>query len=79
MTVSSNFKTFHGTPDEGYPMVEGSYKARELKPNEVLIRITYSGVCGTDLHGLVSGMVLGHEGVGSVEGFGESVRGGWQM
>ena len=30
--------------------------------SEVAIRVTHSGVCGTDLHYLRADMVLGHEG-----------------
>ena len=77
MVISPDFKTFHGSPNG--QVVEGIYKARELLGNEVLIRITSSGVCGTDLHGLSAGIVLGHEGVGTVEALGNSVKGGWKM
>ncbi|KAL5314087.1 hypothetical protein ACEPPN_018511 [Leptodophora sp. 'Broadleaf-Isolate-01'] len=77
MVASPDFKTFHGSPTGA--IQEGTYKGRELKPNEILIRITYSGVCGTDLNGLESGMVLGHEGVGVVESFGQGTRGVWKV
>lgn len=40
---------------------------REVKPGEVLVRITHSGLCGTDEHYKCADMVLGHEGVGIVE------------
>ncbi|KIJ66884.1 hypothetical protein HYDPIDRAFT_180557 [Hydnomerulius pinastri MD-312] len=56
----------------------------ELKADEVLIRITHAGLCGTDLHYRQQDMVLGHEGVGVVEKVGSSVttfkvgeRAGW--
>jgi S-(hydroxymethyl)mycothiol dehydrogenase len=49
-------------------------------PNEVLVRITASGVCHTDLtvknlngNGMAFPIVLGHEGAGYVEGVGEGV------
>jgi len=77
MVASPDFKTFHGSSSG--QVVEGSYKARELKANEILIRITSSGVCGTDLHGLNSDMVLGHEGVGVVEAVGDGVEANWKM
>lgn len=48
---------------------------RTLRPNDVHIDITHSGVCGTDLHYRHSDIVLGHEGVGVVRNIGESVRG----
>jgi len=44
-----------------------------LGPTQVLIRITHSGLCHTDLFYLDSGMALGHEGVGIVEEVGSSV------
>lgn len=33
---------------------------------EVLVKVTHSGVCGTDVHDRTSGCGLGHEGVGIV-------------
>ncbi|KAJ9623307.1 hypothetical protein H2204_011213 [Knufia peltigerae] len=57
---------------------------RNIGPHEVLIRITHSGLCGTDLHYKTTNSGLGHEGVGVVEEIGESVtrfkkgeRAGW--
>src|ERR1700709_1483839 len=51
------------------------------EPNDAIIRLTASAICGTDLHfvrGTVSGMkpgtILGHEGVGVVEEVGKDVR-----
>ncbi|OPB41886.1 NADP-dependent alcohol dehydrogenase [Trichoderma guizhouense] len=40
---------------------------RDLQPKEVLIKITHSGLCASDLAYLQYGCVLGHEGVGIVE------------
>jgi alcohol dehydrogenase (NADP+) len=40
---------------------------------EVLVRVTHSGLCGTDVHDLSSGCALGHEGVGIVEKVGSEV------
>ena len=60
--------------------------APQLKENEVLIRVAYCGICGTD-YDLFSGQSeffstgqatypirLGHEGSGAVEKTGKSVR-----
>lgn len=51
------------------------------KPNDAIVRLTASAICGTDLHmirgtlpGMVSGTILGHEGVGVVEEAGSAVR-----
>ena len=51
------------------------------QPTDVIVRITASAICGTDLHmirgtfpGMVPGTVLGHEAVGIVEEVGANVR-----
>ncbi|CAK5277613.1 unnamed protein product [Mycena citricolor] len=43
--------------------------------NQVLVKITHSGICGTDEHFRHSDMVLGHEGVGIVLELGQDVQG----
>jgi D-arabinose 1-dehydrogenase-like Zn-dependent alcohol dehydrogenase len=58
------FKVFRGS--ESGEIKEGMAK-KELGANQVLIEITHSGVCGTDLHFRSFDMVLGHEGVGIVQ------------
>ena len=40
---------------------------------EVVVRVTHSGVCGTDSHDRVAGCGLGHEGVGFVVNVGQEV------
>lgn len=47
--------------------------SRELGPNEVLLKITHSGLCFTDVHYKSADMVLGHEGAGIVEAVGKDV------
>jgi hypothetical protein len=42
-------------------------------PRDVLIKITHSGVCATDLAYVEYGIALGHEGVGVVEAIGDEV------
>jgi len=51
------------------------------KPNDAIVRLTASAICGTDLHmirgtmaGMKPGTILGHEGVGIVEEVGKAVR-----
>lgn len=46
----------------------------DLKRDDVLIRVTHSGVCFTDVHYRSTDMVLGHEGTGVVEATGPEVR-----
>ena len=50
-------------------------------PNDAIVRLTSSAICGTDLHmirgtftGMKEGRILGHEGVGVVEAVGDDVR-----
>lgn len=51
------------------------------QPNDAIVRLTASAICGTDLHfvrgsvgGMKPGTILGHEGVGIIEQLGEEVR-----
>jgi threonine dehydrogenase-like Zn-dependent dehydrogenase len=51
------------------------------EPTDVLVRLTASAICGTDLHfvrgtapGMKPGTIVGHEGVGVVEEMGPAVR-----
>lgn len=68
-------------PGASYPIyrgAEGSVKKEaarvpELGPKEILVKITHSGVCGTDLAFIPAGIALGHEGVGIVEAIGSEV------
>jgi D-arabinose 1-dehydrogenase-like Zn-dependent alcohol dehydrogenase len=45
----------------------------DLGPKDVLVRVTHSGLCATDLAYVDYGIALGHEGVGIVEAIGEAV------
>ncbi|KAL2060707.1 hypothetical protein VTL71DRAFT_9348 [Oculimacula yallundae] len=45
----------------------------DLGPKEVLIKITHSSLCYTDIHMMEFGCALGHEGVGIVEKVGSEV------
>jgi len=66
-----SFTVFKGSKDG--KIVE-SQTTKDLKEDQVLIRITASGLCGTDEHYRHADMVLGHEGVGIVEETGPTVR-----
>lgn len=65
-------KTFRGSPSG--EIVESSFTREELSPDDVVVKITHSGLCGTDLHYLNVDMVLGHEGVGVVQEVGPSCK-----
>jgi threonine dehydrogenase-like Zn-dependent dehydrogenase len=58
------FTVFKGS--ENGDIVE-STTTREVRPDEVLIKVTHSGVCGTDEHHSHRDIVLGHEGTGVIE------------
>lgn len=44
-----------------------------LGPKEILVKITHTGLCGTDVHAIQFGSVIGHEGVGIVMAIGSEV------
>ena len=48
--------------------------SKEIGPDQVLVRVEYSGLCGTDVHYKSVDMVLGHEGAGVVEQLGRDVK-----
>lgn len=69
---------FHGIGDI---RLEEVPEPKIEKPTDAIVRLTASAICGTDLHmvrgtmpGMQSGTILGHEGVGIVEAFGDGVR-----
>ncbi|KAI1125672.1 GroES-like protein [Nemania abortiva] len=67
------FTVFKGN-ESGVPKKETSTRPDELTGDQVFVRITASGVCGTDLHHKHMHMGLGHEGVGVVEKTGPDVK-----
>lgn len=69
--MSVEFTVFKGSANEG--IVESTTRRAAPTGNEVLVKITHSGICGTDEHFKHADMVLGHEGVGTVEQIGDRV------
>ncbi|PGH17996.1 hypothetical protein AJ80_04617 [Polytolypa hystricis UAMH7299] len=67
------FTVFKGAQD-GLPKKSTTTKPDQLSGDNVLVKVTASGVCGTDLHYKTQDMVLGHEGVGVVEEVGPNVK-----
>ncbi|MDN7240634.1 NAD(P)-dependent alcohol dehydrogenase [Planococcus sp. N028] len=66
------------TPKTGQPFEITDIELPELESKDVLIRVTASGICHTDVSGRDTGMVnppavLGHEGAGIVEEIGSEV------
>ena len=69
---------FHGVGDI---RLENVAEPKIKEPNDAIVRITASAICGTDLHfvrgtipGVKKGTVLGHEAVGVVEEIGKGIR-----
>jgi threonine dehydrogenase-like Zn-dependent dehydrogenase len=69
---------FHGVGDIRLDDVE---EPKIQEPTDVIIRLTSSAICGTDLHmvrgtlaGMQPGTILGHEGVGVIEELGSNAR-----
>ncbi|KAK5115310.1 hypothetical protein LTR62_001510 [Meristemomyces frigidus] len=58
-----SFTVFKGTKNG---IEQTKTEKPELKGDQVLLKVTASGLCGTDLHYKNADMVLGHEGVGIV-------------
>lgn len=58
------FTVFRGS-EEG--KIIKSTTTREIKPDQVLIKVTHSGLCGTDEHYRCTDQGLGHEGAGIIE------------
>lgn len=69
-----SFTVFKGAKD-GRPVKSTTTRPDELTGDQVYMRITASGLCGTDLHYKTADMALGHEGVGVVEQVGPDVKG----
>ncbi|KAJ7768584.1 chaperonin 10-like protein [Mycena maculata] len=68
-----DFTVFKGSAAGG--IVQATSHRDEPTGNQVLVKVTHSGICGTDEHFKHADMALGHEGVGTVEQLGEDVKG----
>ncbi|KAJ5502762.1 Polyketide synthase enoylreductase [Penicillium fimorum] len=69
MTIK--FTVYRGSKDG---IVQAETERKELKHDDVLVRTTHSGVCGTDVHYQSVDMALGHEGTGVVEATGPDTK-----
>lgn len=52
---------FRGSPSG--EVIQTSFDLPDIKPDEVLVKVTHSGLCGSDIHMLQRPLVLGHEGI----------------
>lgn len=66
------FTVYKGSKDGS--IVESSTHQDALHGDQVLLKITHSGLCGTDEHYRSADQVLGHEGAGIVQDLGPDVR-----
>lgn len=76
MTVTDRYLSVAGPRQ----LREGVDQTSEPEPGRVLVDITYTGICGTDIHGYTDGHMLppavfGHEWTGTVSAVGEGVDG----
>ncbi|KAE8139476.1 chaperonin 10-like protein [Aspergillus pseudotamarii] len=65
------FTVFKGSPNG--EIVECRTRRPDPRGDEVLVRVTHSGLCGTDEHYRHADIVLGHEGAGLVKSVGSNV------
>jgi len=70
----------------GQPLVVESVDDPAPEPEELVMKVGYCGICGTDLHatraGLTTaccGQILGHEYVGEIAEVGPQAEGDWQV
>lgn len=68
-------KTYTIYKPQGATIVSSTTTIPPLGPHDILVRITHSGICGTDhvMSSLAAPIALGHEGVGIVEDVGSLV------
>ncbi|KAJ7481936.1 chaperonin 10-like protein [Mycena latifolia] len=71
--MSIEFTVFKGSTDGA--IVQSTSRRPLPTGTQVLLKITHSGICGTDEHFKHTDMALGHEGIGTVEQIGERVTG----
>lgn len=73
--TGKEYNIYRGKGGPGGPVIRDTATIPELGPDDVLIRITHSGVCFTDqeFYRLGSPVALGHEGTGVVEAIGSDV------
>lgn len=68
--ITKTFNVFSGSKTGD---ITTTTTTRTLQPTECLVRITHSGLCGTDTYAKNICQGLGHEGVGVIESLGSSV------
>ncbi|KAI9671956.1 MAG: hypothetical protein M1817_002313 [Caeruleum heppii] len=69
--MAIDYTVFKGS--KGGQIVKAAVQSLDLRHDEVLVRVTHSGLCGSDIHHVSEDMALGHEGAGMVQDVGASV------
>ena len=67
-----DFTVYRGSKDGS--IVKSTTHHDNLQGDQVLLKITHSGLCGTDEHYRSTDQVLGHEGAGIVQDVGPDVH-----
>lgn len=67
-----DFTVYRGSKDGS--IVKSTTHHGNLQGDQVLLKITHSGLCGTDEHYRSTDQVLGHEGAGIVQDVGPDVH-----
>ncbi|KAF2809004.1 GroES-like protein [Mytilinidion resinicola] len=70
MAIPQDTTTYHGVSGDVKPTTTA---LPALGPKEILIKITHTGLCASDLAYIPYGIALGHEGVGTVLAIGSEV------
>lgn len=68
-----SFTVYKGSASGAITASTTTTASETLAPHDVLVRVTHSGLCGTDVHFKHADQVLGHEGAGVVESVGSAV------
>jgi len=70
--TGADFTVYKGSKDG--TIKESTTHQDPLKGDQVVVKITHSGLCGTDEHYRSADQVLGHEGAGVVQEIGPEVH-----
>ena len=68
----TDFTVYKGSKDGS--IKKSTIHQDPLEGDQVVVKITHSGLCGTDEHYRSADQVLGHEGAGVVQDLGPDVR-----
>ena len=73
-SLSKGFDYTIYTGSKNGKIVQATRHRDSLQGDDVLVKVTHSGLCGTDLHYTHSDLCLGHECAGTVQAVGPDVK-----